>query len=479
MSLHFSPDGSVRPCCVSTTPLGTIGKARLPAIWHGRNRRDLVYQQSQPGVPNGCGACASQVATEGRSGSYPELFNARGSVDPEGETTHWPTWMEFNLSNACNLQCLQCDGSASSAIRAQRERRPPLPKVYDDQFFDDLHEFLPHLHGAQFAGGEPFLASENFRVWQMMADLGSTATCIAVTNGTQWNDRVEQVLSQLRMGFTLSVDGITRRTFESVRIGADFTLVMNNFERMIAHAESAGTPVSINYCLMVQNYHEFPELLVWAERRGLPVNVSVVRGPARCAIGRLPADEITRVHRWLSAQDDWVSPILRLNSSVWATEVERIRSWAVADSDELHSMWEMSRYGDVLDLPASGSPNHDAADATIHLERLATDGCVHWLAVGHDDIVHELSPRIDDLLGVDSEYLHGAHVEALLAVVHDRFGEPNDRSEVGLGPDRVDTSMTFDHGSLHASVVALRDARGRAVDGRILMAFEQGHQQVG
>ena len=63
----------------------------------------------------------------------------------------WPKHIEFALSNTCNLQCVQCSGELSSAIRAQREHRPPLRSPYGDAFFDEIQEFLPaprggHLH---------------------------------------------------------------------------------------------------------------------------------------------------------------------------------------------------------------------------------------------------------------------------------------------------------------------------------------------
>lgn len=60
----------------------------------------------------------------------------------EGPDPDWPRQMEFSVSNTCNLQCVMCNGEWSSSIRSQREGLPPLPKVYDDAFFDGLRDFL-------------------------------------------------------------------------------------------------------------------------------------------------------------------------------------------------------------------------------------------------------------------------------------------------------------------------------------------------
>ena len=93
------------------------------------------------------------------------------SAQPE-----WPSVIEFNGSNACNLECIMC-GEYSSAIRGNVEGLPPLRKVYDDQFFDDLRLFLPHLRLLNLLGGEPFFAAETHRIWNMMIEDGLSIPC--------------------------------------------------------------------------------------------------------------------------------------------------------------------------------------------------------------------------------------------------------------------------------------------------------------
>ena len=80
-------------------------------------------------------------------------FNPTGEVTPSCQT------------QKCNFECIMCDGVASSRIRKRREKCPPLLCPYDERFLDDLDEFLPHLRWARLYGGEPFLSSENYRVW--------------------------------------------------------------------------------------------------------------------------------------------------------------------------------------------------------------------------------------------------------------------------------------------------------------------------
>src|SRR5690606_1013499 len=119
--------------------------------------------------------------------------------------------------------------------------------------------------------------AENFRVWDMIAETAAPVDCVVVTNATQWTPRIEALLERIPFSFIFSIDGITKSTYESIRVGADFDRVMANVERFCRYVVDRGTVASVNHCLMPSNVHEFGGLLMWAEERGLFVNVSVVR----------------------------------------------------------------------------------------------------------------------------------------------------------------------------------------------------------
>src|SRR4051794_38914681 len=115
VQLYFDPSGDVRACCRNTRhTLGNVGRERLRDIWAGERRLALVDRLAVDDWSLGCQGCATEVDQEGRAGSYPASFDARaGHLTNEAGSGAWPTFMEFNLSNACNLQCLQCNGDLS------------------------------------------------------------------------------------------------------------------------------------------------------------------------------------------------------------------------------------------------------------------------------------------------------------------------------------------------------------------------------
>lgn len=463
IQLRFDPNGLVTTCCKSLQPLGHISHQRLGDIWEGAVRHRMVGALEDDDFSVGCQRCGAEIRQEGRDVSYAAIHDEWAdhlTTDPASRA--WPVRMEMNLSNACNLQCIQCDGESSSAIRLHREGRPALPKVYDDRFFEDLVPFLPHLDRIVFAGGEPFLGAENFRVWDLIATHAPHIDCMVVTNATQWTPRIERLLDRLRFSFVFSLDGITAPTYEAIRVGSDFDAVMANVDRFTAYARRVGTTASVNHCLMPQNVHEFADLLAWAEARDLFVNVSVVRDPAHASIAALPPAEIARIDRLLAAQDERVRGQLALNLPTWDGERTRIAAWAAGSDVDGGSEVQT-----VMWFRSAGSGPHDDRAAAAELAELAADGRVHRISVGPDDLI----------TGHDAGFLPegtslvGQPVRELTNTVTDTFGPMRDYEVLATTDDRVDARATFGEHPVRITTVAVRDASGWADEALLLLAF--------
>jgi len=161
-ALYFRPDGLIHACCVTSLAIGSsIGDQRqsLREIWDGAVLGAQRSALEAGDFSLGCQECEVVASAGGRQSALAHHFDRFADGTPHA----FPKMMDFALSSRCNLQCVMCNGSLSSAIRTQRDGPPPLPDAYDDRFFDELDEFLPHLERLQFKGGEPFLAPENRR----------------------------------------------------------------------------------------------------------------------------------------------------------------------------------------------------------------------------------------------------------------------------------------------------------------------------
>jgi sulfatase maturation enzyme AslB (radical SAM superfamily) len=464
IQLRFTPVGLVFPCCRTLQPFGHVNVDRLRDIWDGVRRREMVGRLATGDYSMGCQPCEAEIALEGWEASYAAIHD-EWADDPERREDGgiWPTRFDFNLSNSCNLQCVQCDGDSSSSIRIHREHRAPLPKVYGDQFFEDLSEFLPHLQTATFAGGEPFLGDENYRVWDLISELAPDLPCTVITNATQWTPRIAALLDRIAFSFIVSLDGITRETYESIRVGADFDVVMGNIARFRQYTRERGTSMSINHCLMPTNHHEFADLLLWAENQGLPVDVSVVRWPAHAAIGELPLEEIRRIHATLVSRQDEVLPQLSLNRQTWLTEVGRIGSWA-EDSEGAHGSRSTRM---VLWFKCVGEGPTDTSEAREELARFAEDGVVHEAVVGLDDQVVRCSPDLLD----DPSQIVGQGFHMLAKVLSQRFGTMQFYEVISTGDDRMDVRAMWGTTESRIIGVPLRGSDGRASEASMLFGF--------
>ncbi len=404
-SLYLHTVGRVTTCCVSTYVLGSVAEESLLDIWRGPRAQALRSGLAGYDLGRGCSFCAWQVAAADGPPAFAVEFDGARVDGPEPA---WPTQIDFALSNTCNLECVMCTGELSSRIRSRRERRPPLPRVYDDAFFEGLAPFLPHLERAGFLGGEPFLTAESFRVWDLLAALGLRTPCSVVTNGTVWNDRVEAVLERFPVSVTVSIDGATAATVESIRVGASHREVVRNVERFAGYARERGTELRLSYCLLRSNWHELAAI----------------------------ADA-------LDARDDVLGLALGRNRPVWDAERARVRGW-LADrrrDDERGGVSARSLYlldsraaslPDDLRGPDGPGPSVDDGEAVVRAA--LPDGPVSVLYCDADDRVVAVGDG--GFLGLSAAECEGrpfAEVTHALARRHGEQVHPLDTEVVGGG----------------------------------------------
>lgn len=412
LQMYLFANGDVGPCCRNMSPLGNVTLDRLHDIWFGEQRRELLHRLAHGDLTAGCGVCEAELKVEGRAGSTPGGFdhwaNTLGMPGEDG----LPVRIEFELSNACNLMCLQCNGNLSSAIRRRRERRSPLECPYDDTFLKDLRPFLPGLRQASFTGGEPFLAPINFSVWELLSEANPDVDVTIVTNGTVWNDPVAEVLGRLRVQPVVSVDAFTKETYESIRLGSRHERVMENLRRFSDYSRQVGTHLNINMCLMPQSIQDFPLMISFAEDEGMYVNPQIVRSPAQYSLAHLEVTELMAIHRELLAWDARIGSSLVTNAEVWRTELARIESWIGGET----SVGAPSRW--TLDSPK----------ILMFQRRIGARGQRHGpyrakgprsitFRVGTDERIRDAPEELSDLLETPLDQVEGATPDILWRVV--------------------------------------------------------------
>lgn len=319
VSIEFDPSGWVYSCCTSQMyPLGRIGEDRLRDLWGGPRSQVLRDALRNWDLTVACGPCRWHLE-HGRSDPVAAVYDELSptSLDPAG-----PQMMLFALSNRCNLGCVMCTPELSSTLRA-KAGMAPIASPYDDEFFQDLEPMLGGLKLAKFLGGEPFLAPEHQRVWDLLDQLADPPRLQITTNGTIWTDRVDWILDRFDSDISISVDAATAETYAAIRHGGNFEDLLTNVERFRDRCARKGTELHVSYCLMAQNVRELGGFLEWAEQFDVGASVNLVTDTG-LAMYDLPTERLEVIQRDWDVEDRARRGALRTNLPVWETQLTQL-----------------------------------------------------------------------------------------------------------------------------------------------------------
>lgn len=287
-NLYLGSTGRVTSCCFNRHYLlGTYPDQSLDYIWNGSLRKALCSALDSGDLSKGCQSCGELI----RDGNYSSV-NAQTYDYFSAASVPYPTRMDFELSNTCNLSCTMCNGYCSSTIRKEVEKNTPLHSPYDADFLRQLEPFLPHLQYAKFLGGEPFLIPLYFRIWERLSLCNPDVQLYVQTNGTQYNSRVEEVLRKGLFSIGVSIDSLQKPVFEQIRRKAKYEEVLENIPLFSRYCLKFGTRFSLSVCPMRSNLDELPDIVAFADELGAQLYFNVVYEPHVLAVWTLPADEL-------------------------------------------------------------------------------------------------------------------------------------------------------------------------------------------
>ena len=214
-------------------------------------------------LPPECEQCALKEASVGHSRRkfFEDILNPMliGKEYDYSKNFTDIYFLEFNMSNICNLKCRMCDGINSSAwvkddLKLAKNGNPYFRRINDPEFgytnkseqiieklFEDPTPFM-NLRYLSIKGGEPYMEPANKIILKKFIDLGiaKNVTLDWTTNGTIVDEEVHELAKQYgHTKWTVSVEG-TDGLYEYIRGGKNFTfdqlnenLKHYNFDRVI------------------------------------------------------------------------------------------------------------------------------------------------------------------------------------------------------------------------------------------------------
>ena len=284
-NMYFTTEGRVAPCWLLVGHLDTWGPDRsIKDIWFGEKFTEYRNNLKEGIFNSECRVCKQKIEAD----TWPLAMAYDGFSVKE-----YPTMLELELSNQCNLECVMCEGRLSSGIRKNRDKLPPLPNVYDDSFVEQVKEFIPYLEELRFNGGEPFAQKIVYDICMLVAQIKPELRINIATNGTVYNKQVREILEKCNIHLNISIDSLDKENYESIRINGNFDDLMENFQtfKKYCHDNDRGLSVMVNP--MNNNWWEMPNFVKFTTENNVNLWYNTIHHPEHLSIWSLPSKDIS------------------------------------------------------------------------------------------------------------------------------------------------------------------------------------------
>ena len=295
-SLTFSFSGAVFACSYNReVQLGKYPDQSIDEIWNGKEAKELRKHLLNNDLNYGCQHCHYFVEKGKFSNLKPLVF------DKYYQNTEalFPQVMEFELSNECNLECQMCVGEVSSSIRKNRDKLPPIPMPYNDAFLEQLGKYIPHLKEAKFYGGEPFLISIYYKIWELIKQLNPKLPLFVITNGSHWNSKIETLINELDFDVAVSIDAVDKNILESIRKNIQHNKLMQNIRRFSEVCRKKGKYLSLSFTVQKDNWRELPKLIELCNEVDAFIFVSYLERPRQFSITEFNTTQMQEVMAYM------------------------------------------------------------------------------------------------------------------------------------------------------------------------------------
>ena len=307
--IHAYPTGQAYPCCHAEMahPVGNCRTHSLEHIWQDAPmqalRADMLSETPNPA----CARCYEQEASgffSGRkSANKHHGHHVRKLESNPFELTYW----DIRFSNLCNLKCRSCGHIFSSQwYQDQAKLAGPEWKLNNsvlnyagrdpEDMFTQLEPHLDYVEQVYFAGGEPLLMEEHYRILEELLRRGRTDVRLVYnTNFTHTDLKGRSVFEYWRqfdsvaVGASLDASGARG---EYIRKGTVWRTVEENRRLMLAVCPEVDFYISPT--LSILNAWHLPEFhRDWADAgliRPQDLNVNILQDPPFYRIDIAPAE---------------------------------------------------------------------------------------------------------------------------------------------------------------------------------------------
>lgn len=366
--IHAYPTGEAYPCCHAEMKPGVVGNCRtqtLQQIWQGeamqKLRNDMLTE-----TPNAaCTRCYEQEESgffSGRKSANKHHGHHIKKLDSNPfELTYW----DIRFSNLCNLRCRSCGHIFSSQwyqdqaqLAGGNWKAENKVLNYAGRTETDMWEQLePHLEYVEqiyFAGGEPLLMEEHYRILDELERRGRfDVRLIYNTNFTHTDLKGRSVFDywkkfrSVAVGASLDAMGAPA---EYIRKGTNWAQVIKNRHEMIRVCPDVDFYISPT--LSIMNAWHLPDFhREWTAAgliRAQDLNVNILQDPAHYRIDIAPLEYKQRLEAKYRRHLDWLQDRDPLKRATQGFESAMTFMYATDNSYLIPKFWEKTNQLDEI-----------------------------------------------------------------------------------------------------------------------------------
>ena len=338
--LHAYPTGEAYPCCHAEMKPGIVGNCRtntLAEIWRDKPMQQLRADMLSETPHAACTRCYEQEESgffSGRKSANKHHGHHVKKLDMNPfEMTYW----DIRFSNLCNLKCRSCGHIFSSqwyqdqaklAGGDWKERNTVLNYAgrTETDMWTQLEPHLDYVEQIYFAGGEPLLMEEHYRILdELVKRKRFDVRLIYNTNFTHTDLKGRSVFEywkqfdSVAVGASLDASGARG---EYIRKGTLWAVVEQNRRDMLEICPDVDFYISPTLSIM-NAWHLTEFHRDWVEKgliRAQDLNVNILQDPAHYRIDIAPAEYKAQLqHKWIE-HIAWLKPQDRLGRATQGFE---------------------------------------------------------------------------------------------------------------------------------------------------------------
>lgn len=302
------PNGDVRVCCTANASGagaeddksaglikqdGTIMNLRdhtIEQVWNSKFIRNVRLTMLDGQIPLSCTKCFVEESNGITSKRQWETIVWKERLDLDSivaKTTSNGTlpvdipYFDLRLGNTCQLKCIMCSPHDSSSwVREWKLQFPKYKNIElkQDQNWDSTYDYSWYKKGSflssmksqatniqelYFAGGEPLLIPEHYKILEFMVESGASKDCVLRynSNGLELSEKLFELWNHFKqVKFNFSIDAVgDRNTY--IRHPSNWETIVKNLHIL----DNTPDHVIVNIACAVQllNILYLPELAEW------------------------------------------------------------------------------------------------------------------------------------------------------------------------------------------------------------------------